>query len=139
MNTHVSRRKPGLEKRSHLGKQPRSSSKSSVSSLKIKENCEVEASVLTVQRAMSQLVLAYKKTAQKLRLTTSHKIEQVEFARNWIGDYLLSKNFSDKKRISFDGPDNWFSWYDPFDPPQRIKREMSGGGVMVWGMTLPSG
>jgi hypothetical protein len=90
---------------------------------------------------MSQLVLAYKKTAQKLRLTTSHKIEQVEFARNWIGDYLLSKNvvFSDEKRFSFDGPDNWFSWYDPFDPPQWIKREMGGGGVMVWGMTLPSG
>ena len=54
---------------------------------------------------------------------------------------MLSKNviFSDEKRFSFDGPDNWFSWFDPFDPPQRIKRQLGGGCVMVWGMTLPSG
>ena len=86
---------------------------------KIKEDCEVEASVRTIQRAMSQLGLTYKKTPQKLPLTTSHKIERVEFARKWIGDNVLSKNvvFSDEKRFSFDGPDNWFSWYDPFDPP----------------------
>ena len=108
----------------------------SVYARKTKENNEVEANVRTIQRAMSQLGLAYKKTSQKLPLTTSHKIERVEFARKWIGDNVLSKNvaFSDEKRFSFDGPDNWFSWYDPFDPPQRIKRQMGGGGICIFKM-----
>lgn len=111
------------------------SKKHRVFARKIKEKCKVEASVRTVQRAMTKLGLTYKKIPQKLPLTDSHKKERVEFARKWIGHNVLSKNvvFSDEKRFSFDGPDNWFSWYDPFHPPQRIKRQMGGGGVMVWG------
>lgn len=108
---------------------------------KIRESCNIEASLRTVQRAMKELGFGYKKVPQKLPLTAKNKKERVEFARKWIGQNVLSKNviFSDEKRFSFDGPDNWCSWFDPFDPPQRIKRQMGGGSVMVWGMTLPSG
>ncbi len=108
---------------------------------KIKNNCDIEASVRTVERALSELGFNYSKVLKQLPLTAKHKKVRVEFARKWIGDNVLSKNvvFSDEKRFSFDGPDNWFSWYDPFDPPLRIKRQLGGGSVMVWGMTLPSG
>ena len=47
--------------------------------------------------------------------------------------------FSDEKRFCKDGPDSWRTWYDPFDPPVRIKRQMDGGSIMVWGMVLPNG
>ena len=48
---------------------------------KIKENCEVEASVRTVQRAMTKLGLTYKKIPQKIPLTDNQKKERVGFAR----------------------------------------------------------
>lgn len=72
----------------------------------------------------------YKKVQRSPPLTSQHKKQRVEFAREWIGDNVLNKNvvFNDEKRFSF-GPDNWFSWYDPFNPPQRIKRHLGGGGV----------
>jgi transposase len=62
-------------------------------------------------------------------------------ARKWIEENLINNNivFSDEKRFSFDGPDSWCSWYDPLDPPLRIKRQMNGGAVMVWGMTMSTG
>lgn len=108
---------------------------------KIKDKCNIKASIRTLQRAMSELGFEYKKVQRNPPLTSQHKKQRVEFAREWIGDNVLNKNvvFTDEKRFSFDGPDNWFSWYDSFDPPQRIKRHLGGGSVMVWGMTLPTG
>jgi len=108
---------------------------------KIKINCDVDASVRTIQKALSVLGFGYGKVPKKLPLKPAHKTKRVELARDWIADNLINKNivFSDEKRFSFDGPDNWFSWYDPMDPPSRIKRQLKGGGIMVWGMTLPSG
>ena len=108
---------------------------------KIKTSCNIDTSLRTLQRAMSELGLEYKKIQQKLPLTNKHKKQRVEFARKWIAENTINKNvvFSDEKRFSFDGPDNWSSWYDPLDPPLRIKRQMKGGGIMVWGMILPTG
>ena len=40
---------------------------------KIKENCNIDASLRTVQRAMKELGLGYKKVPQKLPLTAKHK------------------------------------------------------------------
>ena len=108
---------------------------------KIKNNCDIEASLRTVQRALSELGLSYNKIPKKLPLTKAHKEKRVELARKWISENLIAQNvvFSDEKRFKFDGPDNWCSWYDPFDPPSRIKRQLGGGGIMVWGMTMPDG
>lgn len=112
-----------------------------VTANKIKNNCDIDASLRTVQRALSELGLTYNKIPKKLPLTKAHKQKRVECARKWIAENLISQNvvFSDEKRFKFDGPDNWCSWFDPFDPPIRVKRQMGGGGIMVWGMTLPNG
>jgi len=112
-----------------------------VTANKVKDNCGIDASIRTVQRELSRLGFGYKNIPKKLPLTKRHKDKRVELARKWISDNLIGKNivFSDEKRFKCDGPDNWCSWYDPFDPPSRIKRQMGGGGIMVWGMTLPNG
>ena len=108
---------------------------------KIKTNCSIEASVRTVERALKDLGLTYKPIPRRNPLQPHHMKERVELAEKWIGENLIGNNlvFADEKRFSFDGPDNWFSWYDPFNPPARIKRQLGGGSVMVWGATLSTG
>lgn len=108
---------------------------------KIKSNCSIDANIRTIQRELAYLGFGYKNVSKKLPLTKTHKQKRVELSRLWIEQNLIGKNivFTDEKRFSLDGPDNWCSWYDPFDPPQRIKRQMNGGGIMVWGMTLSTG
>lgn len=112
-----------------------------VSARKIKANCDISTSLRTVQRTISTLGFNYGKIQKKLPLTAKHKKLRIQLARKWIAQNIVNKNlvFSDEKKFKFDGPDNWCSWYDPFDPLPRIKRQMGGGGIMVWGMTLPSG
>jgi hypothetical protein len=90
---------------------------------------------------MSKLGLTHKSVPKKLPLTALHKKKRVEKAREWIAAGTFTKNvvWTDEKRFSMDGPDNWLTWFDPFDPPYRVKRHMKGGGIMVWGMTLPDG
>ena len=112
-----------------------------VTANKVKDNCGIDASIRTVQRELSRLSFGYQNIPKKLPLTKRHKDKRVELARKWISNSLISNNivFSDEKRFKCDGPDNWCSLFDPFDPPSRIKRQMGGGGIMVWGMTLPNG
>ena len=112
-----------------------------VTARKIQASCDFDVNLRSVQRSLKRLGFSYKKVEMKLPLTQNHKLKRVELARKWIGENIINKNvvFSDEKRFKCDGPDNWCSWYDPFDPPKRIKRQMGGGGIMVWGMTLPTG
>ena len=112
-----------------------------VTAKKIQTSCDIDVSLRSVQRSLSRLGFSYKKVDAKLPLTKQHKNKRVELARKWIAENIINKNvvFTDEKRFKCDGPDNWCSWYDPFDPPQRIKRQMGGGGIMVWGLTLPTG
>jgi len=108
---------------------------SKVTAARIKENCSIDASIRTVRRELARLGFGYGNVTKKLPLTKVQKTRRIELARKWINENLISKNivFSDEKHFKCDGPDNWFSWYDPFDPPVRVKRQMGGGGIMVWG------
>lgn len=110
-----------------------------VTANKVKDNCSIDASIRTVQRELSRLGFGYKNLPKKL--TKRHKDKRVKLARKWISDNLISKNivFSHEKCFKCVVPDDWCSWYDPFDLPSRIKRQMGGGGIMVWGMTSPNG
>lgn len=115
--------------------------KEKITARKIRKGCNINLSIRTVERAMKDLGLKYGKIPKKLPLQPKHKKMRAELAEKWILENQITKNvvFTDEKRFSFDGPDNWFSWYDPFNPPARIKRQMGGGSLMVWGATLPSG
>lgn len=108
---------------------------------KIRSNCEIDTSLRTVQRTLKELGLTYKKSPQQISLTAQQMKQRVELAEKWIVENLISNNlvFTDEKRFSFDGPDSWYSWYDPFNPPTRIKRQLGGGSVMVWGAALSTG
>ena len=69
-------------------------------------------------------------------------------AKKWISEGINwnSVVFTDEKRFSHDGPDNQISYQEnvnnslqSLSGPYRIKRQMKGGGVMIWGMLLPDG
>lgn len=112
-----------------------------VTASKLKESCNLSVSLRTITRKLNELGFVSSSVPKKVPLNAKHKLHRVELARKWINDGFFSNNiiFSDEKRFCFDGPDSWRSWYDPFDPPIRIKRQMGGGGIMVWGMVLPDG
>lgn len=108
---------------------------------KIRTNCKIEAKVRTVERSLKALGLTYKRIPLQNPLRPHQIKRRAQLAEKWIEENLVSQNlvFTDEKRFSFDGPDNWFSWYDPYNPPTRIKRQLGGGSVMVWGATLSTG
>lgn len=93
--------------------------KEKVTAEKIKNTLDLEVSVRTVCRAMSKLGLTHKNAPQKLPLQEHHKKIRVEMARDWIATGTFNQNvvWTDEKRFSMDGPDNWLTWFDPFDPP----------------------
>lgn len=112
-----------------------------VTASKVKKACDVNVSVRSIQRKLANLNFNYGNVSKTIPLTKKHMLERVKFADNCIKDlkFIFKTVFSDEKRFCFDGPDNWCSWYDPFDSPVRIKRQMKGGGIMVWGMCFPDG
>jgi hypothetical protein len=107
-----------------------------VTASKIKKACDVDLSVRSIQRKLANLNFNYGNITKTIQLTKKHMIERVKFADHCIKDlkFIFKTVFSDEKRFCFDGPDNWCSWYDPFNLPVRIKRQMKGGGIMVWSM-----
>lgn len=115
--------------------------KEKISAHKIKSTCNLGQSIRTIERTMSKLKLDYGNPPQILPLKEEHKKIRLDMAREWLANGTFQKNvvWTDEKRFSMDGPDNWCTWYDPINPPQRVKRQMKGGGIMVWGMTLPDG
>jgi transposase len=112
-----------------------------VTANKIKSACDLDVHLKTIQRKLFFLNFNYGNIPKKLPLTKKHKEERMKYADTCIKDlkFIFKTVFSDEKRFCLDGPDNWCSWYDPFDPPLRIKRAMKGGGIMVWGMVFPDG
>ena len=47
--------------------------------------------------------------------------------------------FSDEKRFSLDGPDNWCTYVKGKEKNIRQIRQCEGGGLLVWAMVMPNG
>ena len=111
-----------------------------VTARKVKEKCELDVNVRTVQRTLHRIGLKYAKAKKKITLTKKHKGARLECARRWLTKHVDFKKviFTDEKRFKFDGPDGWCTWLRRGEPVVLNKRQI-GGEVMVWGMIFANG
>ena len=112
-----------------------------VTARKVKEKCELDVNVRTVQRTLRRIGLKYAKAKKKITLTKKHKGARLECAKRWLTKHVDFKKviFTDEKRFKFDGPDGWCTWSKRGEPVVLNKWLMGGGGVMVWGMIFANG
>ena len=111
-----------------------------VTARKMKEKCELDVNVRTVQRMLHRIGLKYAKAKKKITLTKKHKGARLECAKRWLTKHVDFKKviFTDKKRFKFDGPDGCCTWSRRGEPVVLNKRRM-GGGAMVWDMIFSNG
>lgn len=81
--------------------------------------------------------MKYESMERKPRLTESHKLARLDFARNqmtWDNEWI-SVIFSDEKKFNLDGPDGAKSYWHDLRKEKAIfsKRNFGGGSLMVWG------
>jgi hypothetical protein len=115
--------------------------KMKITSKKIRENCDLNASLRTVQRSLGRLGYFYKSATHDIVLTALHKAERVKHCKDWLKSRVDWQKvvFSDEKKFNLDGPDGWCSYSRGKQKIIRNKRQAGGGGLMVWGMLLPTG
>ena len=145
LKTNSERKKKRWRKRS-IGKRTERRMKRTVTRLltfgekvtrKVKEKCELDVNVRTVQRTLHRIGLKYAKAKKKITLTKKHKGPRLECAKKHVD--FKKVIFTDEKRFKFDGPDGWCTWSRRGEPVVLNKRQMGGGGVMVWGMIFANG
>ena len=112
-----------------------------INTRKIVEICNVDASLRTVQRHMKDIQMKYKKASSIICLTKAHKSNRVASITAWIeNQHCWEKTiFSDEKRFSLDGPDDWRSYHQISQKLYRTKRQCGGGSILLWMMVLPNG
>ena len=112
-----------------------------VKTRKVKEKCELDVNVRTVQRMLHRIGLKYAKAKKNITLTKKHKGARRECVNRWLTKHVDFKKviFTDEKRFKFDGPDEWCTWSKRGEPVVLNKRHMGGGGVMVWDMIFANG
>ena len=112
-----------------------------VNAPKIIRHCELPVSVSTVQRYMTSALYNYKKAKRQIVLTRQQKQKRIEIISSWITNVHPWEItiFSDEKKFSLDGNDNWKSYVRVKENIIRNKRVCRGGSLMVWLMTLPNG
>lgn len=108
---------------------------------KILAETGLNSSAETVRRHMNKNKYNYKNVPRNIVLSKEHKAKRVLIVEKWIKENMnFSKIiFSDEKRFSCDGPDNWCTYISENFKFERNKRQNRGPGLMYWGMCLPSG
>ena len=118
-----------------------SASGEKVNCSKLIRNCSLSVSRWTISRYLRKQDYRYKKANTQIHLTAKHKLDRIDIIRNWITiNHDWKKTvFSDEKRFSLDGPDDWSSYIPKNRNVIRQKRICEGGSVMIWMMMLPNG
>ena len=112
-----------------------------VNAPKLIQECQLKVSPCTVQRYLTRIDMKYKRKPMRITLTAAHKQKRVQCIKSWItaNHNWTTTIFSDEKRFSLDGPDDWRSYLPNSNQNYRMKRQCKGGGLLVWMMTMPNG
>lgn len=103
----------------------------------IAQEAGVSTNILNVQRLLKKTpTIKRKKLTRKPPLTKNHVEERLKFAREHLKWKKRWRNiiFTDEKRFTLDGPDGWSYYFHDLrrSPLLQVRRQMGGGGVMVW-------
>ena len=112
-----------------------------VNAAKIKVEFNLYVSTRTIRRHLGNIGMRYRNIPRKIFLTKVYKERRVALAEKWITtNHDWNKTiFSDEKRFTLDGPDNWLTYVYKDRRILRQRRQCKGGGVMVWLMVMPNG
>lgn len=115
-----------------------------VSSNKLISDLQIDISKWTMSRVLRSQGFKYLDVLKSIPLTPRHKEARLAAARHWIatGHPWIWTIATDEKRFCKDGNDNEKSWLQDANCstlPNRKKRQMKGGGVMVWGAITADG
>lgn len=112
-----------------------------INSSKIIRECKLNVSPITVQRYLKRVNYKYTTAKSEIILSKKHKQNRIDIISKWISDnHCWEKTiFSDEKRFSMDGPDDFRTYVKKSQKRIRQKRQCKGGGIMVWMMVLPNG
>lgn len=112
-----------------------------VNTTKIIKNCNLDISKTTCWRELNKSGFKFSHIKKQVYLEKKHKIKRMELITKW---FSTNHNwgttiFTDEKRFSLDGPDDWSTYIAPGEKMVRQKRQCDGGGLMVWLMAMPNG
>lgn len=107
----------------------------------IVNDLELPCSSETVRRHLRLKEYKFHNIPQKIVLSAFHKQKRLEIVQSWITKNINWDKivFSDEKRFSRDGPDNWSTFMPKNSLMERSKHQARGGGIMIWGMLFPDG
>jgi len=114
--------------------------KEKVNASKIKKSCHLRLSNRSIQRHFKSEGYRFRKAKSQIILSKKHKEERVRIITDWITSnhqWHLTV-FTDEKRFTLDGTDDWRTYALAGESVVRSKRQCKGGGVMVWMMALPN-
>lgn len=111
-----------------------------VNASKIKKSCDLHISTRSIQRHFKSEGYRYCRAKSQIILLKKHKEARLEIITNWItSNHQWDMTvFTDEKRFTLDGTDDWRTYTLPSELVVRCKRQCKGGGVMVWMMVLPN-
>lgn len=116
--------------------------KAKVTARIIQNDCNLDhVSRRTIQRHLKKIKFDYKPAKTIIKLSKKHKLARIEFVKKMAKENFDWNKviFSDEKRFSLDGPDNWSTYTDENREIYKDKRQNKGGGIMVWAMLLSNG
>ena len=133
--------KGNVKKRLHLAISDLEKENSRITSSSILAKAHVNVSNRTVERFMNKVGYKFLNSKKEIVLTATLKVARVEICKKWLMEGTASQNiiFTDETRFSLDGPDHDMSWQRPGHRRKRPRRQQGGGGILIWGMLLPSG